>query len=155
MNSIGKKCKICGSDNWNIVDNPTEYIESCLTCVNNNVNGMIVYNKQDFVSKFECPDCGGLSGTLEENDLKLGVRCSNCNKLVIMIEKHPSMINNRHLASKPKPVEHNIPKCPTCGSTNLKKISGLSKAGSVALWGIFAAGRTSKTWHCNNCKAEW
>lgn len=48
-----------------------------------------------------------------------------------------------------------LPKCPTCGSTNLKKISGLSKAGSVALWGVFAAGRTSKTWHCNKCGAEW
>lgn len=51
--------------------------------------------------------------------------------------------------------ESSVPKCPTCGSTNLKKISGLSKAGSVALWGVFAAGRTSKTWHCNKCGAEW
>lgn len=51
--------------------------------------------------------------------------------------------------------ESNVPKCPTCGSTNLKKISGLSKAGSVALWGVFAAGRTSKTWHCNKCGYEW
>lgn len=51
--------------------------------------------------------------------------------------------------------ESNVPRCPTCGSTNLKKISGLSKAGSVALWGVFAAGRTSKTWHCNKCGAEW
>ena len=51
--------------------------------------------------------------------------------------------------------ESGKPHCPTCGSTNLKKISGLSKAGSVALWGVFAAGRTSKTWHCNKCGAEW
>jgi predicted RNA-binding Zn-ribbon protein involved in translation (DUF1610 family) len=51
--------------------------------------------------------------------------------------------------------ESNTPKCPTCGSTNIKKISGLSKAGSVAVWGVFAAGRTSKTWHCNNCGSEW
>lgn len=51
--------------------------------------------------------------------------------------------------------ESNVPKCPTCNSTDLKKISGLSKAGSVALWGVFAAGRTSKTWHCNKCGAEW
>lgn len=51
--------------------------------------------------------------------------------------------------------ESNVPRCPTCGSTNLKKISGLSKAGSVALWGVFAVGRTSKTWHCNKCGAEW
>ena len=49
----------------------------------------------------------------------------------------------------------NSPTCPTCQSTNLKKISGLSKVGSIALWGVFAAGRTSKTWHCNNCGSEW
>jgi len=36
--------------------------------------------------------------------------------------------------------------------SNYKKISGLSKAGSVSLWGVFAVGGTSKTWHCKNCK---
>lgn len=51
--------------------------------------------------------------------------------------------------------QSNRPKCPTCNSTDLKKISGISKAGSIALWGVFAAGRTSKTWHCNNCGTEW
>mgnify|MGYP003310353153 CR=1 FL=1 len=37
----------------------------------------------------------------------------------------------------------------------LEKISGLSKAGSVALWGIFALGKTTKQWHCNNCKSDF
>lgn len=45
--------------------------------------------------------------------------------------------------------------CPYCHSTNTKKISGLSKAGSVALWGIFALGKTTKQWHCNNCKSDF
>jgi transposase-like protein len=45
--------------------------------------------------------------------------------------------------------------CPYCQSTNCKKISGLSKAGSVALWGIFALGKTTKQWHCNNCKSDF
>ena len=45
--------------------------------------------------------------------------------------------------------------CPYCQSTNTKKISGLSKAGSVALWGIFALGKTTKQWHCNNCKSDF
>ncbi|MDE6208454.1 MAG: hypothetical protein K2M73_02135 [Lachnospiraceae bacterium] len=52
-------------------------------------------------------------------------------------------------------IESRMPHCPICNSTNLKKISGLSKAGSVALWGVFAVGRTSKTWHCNDCDSEW
>ena len=45
--------------------------------------------------------------------------------------------------------------CPYCKSTDCKKISGLSKAGSVALWGIFALGKTTKQWHCNNCGADF
>ena len=48
----------------------------------------------------------------------------------------------------------NILKCPTCQATNIKKISGLSKAGSVAMWGIFSQ-KVKKTFHCNNCGYEW
>lgn len=46
-------------------------------------------------------------------------------------------------------------KCISCGSSNIKKISVASKVGSVALWGVFAAGRTSKRYHCNNCGTEF
>lgn len=45
--------------------------------------------------------------------------------------------------------------CPYCKSTNTKKISGLSKAASVGLFGIFALGKTTKQFHCNNCKADF
>ena len=45
--------------------------------------------------------------------------------------------------------------CPYCHSTNTKKISGISKAGSVALFGVFAAGKVSKQWHCNNCSSDF
>ena len=53
-----------------------------------------------------------------------------------------------------KQIEVNVPKCPTCGSTNVQEISGLSKAGSVALWGIFSR-KVHKQWHCNGCGSEW
>ena len=45
--------------------------------------------------------------------------------------------------------------CPYCKSTNTKKISGLSKAVSVGLWGIFALGKTTKQWHCSDCKSDF
>lgn len=48
----------------------------------------------------------------------------------------------------------NTPKCPTCGSTNIKKISGISKAGSVAMFGLLSR-KVHKQWHCNNCGSEW
>lgn len=45
--------------------------------------------------------------------------------------------------------------CPYCKSTNTQKISGLSKAVSVGLFGIFALGKTTKQWHCNNCNSDF
>lgn len=54
----------------------------------------------------------------------------------------------------PKPTKPTIT-CPYCKSTNTKKISGLSKAGSVALFGIFALGKTTKQWHCNDCGSDF
>ena len=50
--------------------------------------------------------------------------------------------------------ERNVPKCPTCQSPDIKKISGLSKAGNVVMWGIFSR-KVHKQWHCNNCGSEW
>ena len=54
----------------------------------------------------------------------------------------------------PPPSKPTVP-CPYCQSTNTKKISGLSKAGSVALFGIFALGKTTKQWHCNECGSDF
>ena len=42
-------------------------------------------------------------------------------------------------------------KCPKCGSSNTKVISGASKAVSVALWGVFAANKVMSKYVCNNC----
>lgn len=53
-------------------------------------------------------------------------------------------------AAKPK----YVPKCPVCGSPDLRKISATSKALDVAFWG-FAAGKPKKTYHCNNCDYEF
>lgn len=58
---------------------------------------------------------------------------------------------NFNISTPTKPVVE----CPYCHSKNTKKISGLSKAGSVALFGIFAAGKVSKQFHCNQCGADF
>ena len=49
--------------------------------------------------------------------------------------------------------EHNIPKCPTCGSSNIEIISMTSKITNTMLFGIFGNKR-KKQFHCNNCKYE-
>lgn len=49
----------------------------------------------------------------------------------------------------------NIPKCPICGSTNLKKITGTRKAMKIGLFGLFGAGDLGKTYQCGQCGAKF
>ena len=48
----------------------------------------------------------------------------------------------------------NVPKCPTCGSTNVEKISTAQKAFGFALVGLFSS-NLGKTMHCKNCGYKW
>lgn len=43
-----------------------------------------------------------------------------------------------------------VPKCPTCGSTNVEKISTAQKALGFALVGLFSS-NLGKTMHCKDC----
>lgn len=49
----------------------------------------------------------------------------------------------------------NIPSCPTCGSTDIEKISGTNKVGKAFLFGLFSVGTLTKTYHCKNCGYKW
>lgn len=48
----------------------------------------------------------------------------------------------------------NQPKCPTCGSTNISKISTLNRTVSVGLLGL-ASSKIGKTHKCNKCGSTW
>ena len=76
------------------------------------------------------------------------------------------LISREHLAdlSIPKKVAPPVreiydmkPKieCPYCHSKDTKKISGFSKAVELGVFGIFAADRIGKQWHCNHCGSDF
>ena len=65
-------------------------------------------------------------------------------------QQEESIIHGRAVINE----QSNIPKCPTCGSKNIKRISITSKVTSVALFGLLSTKR-SKTFHCENCGYEW
>ena len=93
----------------------------------------------------KCPKCGcnkSYQKILFDYVSEFG-ECTQCSALT-----YNKVLNG--FTSKPKSVE-----CPYCHSTNTKKISTASKAGSVFLFGIFAAGKVAKEWHCNNCKSDF
>lgn len=47
-----------------------------------------------------------------------------------------------------------VPKCPTCGSTNIKKISGTKRWLSTRLFGL-ASSNIGKSMCCQNCGYKW
>lgn len=51
-------------------------------------------------------------------------------------------------------LQSNTPKCPTCSSTNIKKISGTRRWLGVGLFGI-ASSDVGKTRECNDCGYKW
>lgn len=52
------------------------------------------------------------------------------------------------VSSQPKP------KCPTCGSTNVEKISTLNRAVSIGVAGL-ASDKIGKQFCCKNCGYKW
>lgn len=48
----------------------------------------------------------------------------------------------------------NVPKCPTCGSLNVRHISGGERVASVGFFGIFSK-KINKTFKCGNCGYTW
>lgn len=50
--------------------------------------------------------------------------------------------------------QQNTPKCPTCGSTNIEKISTTKKAVGFVAVGIFSS-NFGKTMHCKQCGYKW
>lgn len=50
--------------------------------------------------------------------------------------------------------ESNRPHCPTCGSTNIKRITGTERAVSVIGLGMFSK-KINNSYKCLNCKTTW
>jgi len=45
-------------------------------------------------------------------------------------------------------------KCPTCKSTNVRRINGVERGASIAMLGIFSR-KINKTFECGSCKFTW
>lgn len=65
-----------------------------------------------------------------------------------------SQIANKQQNSTTQKMEERVPKCPTCSSTNIKKIGTGERMGSVIMFGILSK-KINKTFKCNNCGHTW
>ena len=107
-----------------------------------------------------CKKCGSTNQSLIVTNEKKSILCEDClniEDIYVSDELQQYWDNEKNIQQEKKEQKSSKPtvECPYCHSTNTKKISGLSKAGSVALFGVFAMGKVSKEWHCNNCNSDF
>lgn len=67
-----------------------------------------------------------------------------------IIQKNHEQWNRITTYSKAMEEKPHIPKCPTCGSTNIRKMGGVERGASIATFGIFSK-KINKTFKCENC----
>jgi predicted RNA-binding Zn-ribbon protein involved in translation (DUF1610 family) len=102
---------------------------------------------------YTCPNCGRVYNYGEE--LPYGyLKCMNC--------RYPLKLSSEVKEVK-NPVKRNVigiigsnntPKCPTCGSTNVKSISMGNRWLSIGLFGL-ASSKIGKSMECKNCGYKW
>ena len=90
-----------------------------------------------------CPSCGKVYPANEK-------MCNLCEEKLVS----EAVYSNRMSAARQKAKESNIPKCPICGSTNLKKLSAINRGVSFGVFG-FASNKIGKTYECQKCKATF
>lgn len=83
-------------------------------------------------------------------EVNMSKKCPKCKRIYDDTQK---MCTACYIAL-PKNDVPNIPRCPTCSSTKVKKISTASKAIGFAMVGIFSS-NLGKQMQCENCGYKW
>ncbi len=86
----------------------------------------------------------------QENIIEFNVKMAQFRQTAESIEQTKEL--QHQLAQQMR--SSNTPKCPTCGSTNIKKISATKRWVGTGLFGI-ASSDMGKTMQCNNCGYKW
>ena len=118
---------------------------------------------KDNNEKINCPVCK--NNNWVDSDIiflkKISTDDSFISSMINLKEKNPieyqlkiSQFKASLLQTKVTEEDSNKPHCPTCGSTNIEKISFGKKAFGGAMFGIFSSD-VRNTMHCKNCGAKW
>ena len=142
-----KSCPHCGCELS--IDKPMFYGEYCPSCLETSLR----FKKEDKLTV--CPYCN-----TQMIDSIYGVHNEVCN----FTDNHPELKQSTEFSEEAYqrrinfvPVEYsssNSIKCPTCKSTNVRKMSGLETGTSVAMFGLFSR-KINKTFKCENCGYTW
>lgn len=85
---------------------------------------------------------------------KFFIKCPKCKSQLIKLSTENKNDNEQIKKITSQSSQQNIPKCPTCGSTNVQKLSTTSKVIGLGLLGL-ASKTVGKTYKCKNCGYYW
>lgn len=119
-----------------------------------------LYTK-DGIIHAECDVCKKEMKFKEGNlgQIREGVECfcGNISDTIdgLPLEKHsPETVSSQKIVQQVVYAQPVGPRCPTCQSTNIQKISLTSKAVGGYMFGIFSS-NVRNTFKCNNCGYKW
>lgn len=103
-------------------------------------------NPSEQIHLIDCPACGHKVSNYAR-------ACPNCGHPIADIPQTavPSTPTPAPAIPTPQPT---TPRCPTCGSTDIKKLDSLDRTVSTAVWGI-ASGKIGKQFKCRHCGYMW
>ena len=138
-------CDKCG----NLGD---EFDHSCFCCGNSPLKPI----PKEYIENFRWRDGDGKEAFMEEIVKK------SPNLDPYLFEHRDEIINQKNdemmasIATGKAILEERsrVPKCPTCGSLNVRHISGGERVASVGFFGIFSK-KINKTFKCDNCGYTW
>ena len=139
------KCQKCDNDMINTKMTGYTYGEACVACrqkeIDQKLRESFVINNSEFNSE-----------KYNEN-----IQDEKEKELNRIIETGKTIEQEKvEYDRKQKEIESNKtkPRCPTCGSTNIEKISTTSKITGGFLFGVFSS-NVRKTFKCKNCGYRW
>lgn len=137
--------------------NPEEYKNQCLTCGSNHVYKINLSNDEtERLINLLCD----INTILEMNELKIKDYDSFISKFNHFeeIQREEDIARQKWEKERERQgrtyPKTNVPKCPTCGSTKVHKISGMKRWVSTGIFGL-ASSDLGKSMQCDNCGYKW
>lgn len=128
----------------------------CKNCYKNNKGSFFPFLHDDTSI---CPDChseGLVDSALTGMEIITLGEITHDDKFIKAMDdlKRKDIIEFESRMAQFRKQEENAPKCPTCGSTNIEKISVGKKVVGGAMFGLFSS-NVRKSMHCKNCGYKW
>lgn len=135
-----------------------------IVCNRCGYNGIYANTRLDIDDYFICPICGEHYifpdiDPVAFIDMPSDQKEEYLKALRNNAELEPSLVAKRIAYEAEQSVKSSVPstpkpKCPTCSSTNVHKISAGERVASVGLFGLFSK-KINKTFKCKDCGYSW